>query len=122
MAGHKDKGFGPTLTGETEGGSAEPILALLRGADDWLLNRDILPALGLTSKRGNHSITGHWRGNIDDIFGTETRMIEPVGYSKQGRLLRAYSKKALVIMALRARTPNAAAFKLWLADRALSLI
>jgi prophage antirepressor-like protein len=120
MTNFKDKGFGSTAAGP-DGGTAEPILALLRGKEEWLVNRDIVDALGFANTRGNHSLSGHW-GDIESILGAETKMIEPGGRSRQGKLLRAYSKKAVVLVTLRARTPNAAAFRLWLAERALQIL
>jgi prophage antirepressor-like protein len=119
MTGFKNKGFIGNAVGPV-GGSAEPILALLRGHEEWLVNRDIVKALGFMDKRGNHSLAGHW-GNIDAILGDETKMIEPGGRIRQGKLLRAYSKKGVILVTLRARTPNAAAFRDWLAERALEL-
>lgn len=115
-----NNGFGSKATGVTDCGSAKPLLDLLYGDQEWLINREVVEALGFVDRSGNHSLAGHW-GNIDEILGAETRMIEPGGRSKQGKLLRAYSKKAVVLLAMRSRTANAAAFRDWLADRALKM-
>lgn len=106
---------------DKQDGSAEPILALLRRGEEWTTNKELADAIGFVSARGNKSVVGHWKENIDDLFPeNETKLVQP-GSDRFGsrREVRVFSKAGVIRAALRARTANARAFQDWIIGRAI---
>ena len=94
-----------------------PLINLLCGSSEWISNRELADALGLVNKKGNVSVSAHFPSLIDDL-ADDTRMLPTAVASWQTpREYRAFNKRALIMVAMRARTPSAAAFRDWMADR-----
>lgn len=96
-------------------GTADALLALLSSQDEWIFNRAIVNALGLANKRGNHSLTAHWR-DLEEYMGDDSKIVQ---IEHAGSLLperRCYNKRGVIKAALRARTSNAKAFQEWAAN------
>lgn len=89
-----------------------PILGLLRRPDEWFPNSEVVDAFKDPGMVRNQMPVGPTTEALE-MLGSETRL-EQRG-SKTWR--RYYTKKAIVLMAMRARTRNARAFRDWLAER-----
>lgn len=99
-----------------------PLVQLLRREDEWFSNAEILEALGYGGTK--RSLISQWPTLAsqlgDDDTVVESRGVMFVDNKPQGRtggLERKYSRKALVLIAMRAQTTNAAAFRDWVAAR-----
>jgi len=99
-----------------------PLIALLFGEDEWIDNQMIALALDPTTTAVRPSLLAYWP-TLNAELGAET------AFRKEGRILsdghkggrgirRVYTKKALILIAMRARTHNADAFRDWLAGNA----
>lgn len=94
-----------------------PILKLLQSGEDWIENVDVVVAIKGPDASPNQLPVGETVDAVGDL-GEETRLIERESVNgRRGLRIRVYSKKGLVLIAMRARTLNAAAFRDWLADR-----
>lgn len=103
-----------TKSNEGEG-NADALIALLRRPGQWSKNSEIIKAIGWHNNRGNKSVTGHWK-DLDEWLGPEDTMLAPNDGST-GHLVRHYSKRAVVLIGMRASTANGKAFRRWVADR-----
>jgi hypothetical protein len=102
---------------------ANPLVLMLRRGDHWYSNAEILAALGVGTL--NRSLVSQWPTLLDQIGANETTVQRrgwyeeaPTAQPRGGGQERYYSRKALVIIGMRAQTPNAAAFRDWLAENA----
>jgi len=96
-----------------------PLIALLKGDDEWIDNQTLAIALDPSNLHRRRSLVRHWP-DLDDVLGPETAMRQGdlmVPWKQRGGrgIRRVYSRKALVLIAMRAQTRNAAAFRDWLA-------
>lgn len=101
---------------------SNPILQLLLRGDDWYSNKEVVAALGLSPKRAllsnsaarfSREITREdtaVRGRLGVIH---TATISPAHAGSE----RLFSRRALVLAAIRTDTVNAAAFRDWLATQ-----
>lgn len=100
---------------------ANPLVILLQRGDDWYSNEEIVIALGLSAKRAllcNQTVFGQSLAE-DDTAIVGAGWLTPgkrVSASHSGQQ-RVFSRKALVLAAMRTKTVNAAAFRDWLAAR-----
>lgn len=102
---------------------ANPIILLLTRGDAWFSNREILASLGYNDSK--KSLVSQWPTLIEQIGEAET-VIERLGWMtpanepqpQGGGQERYFSAKAVAIIAMRAQTANAAAFRDWAAVRA----
>ena len=98
-----------------------PIIQLLGSGRDWFSNTEIGTALGwINNTRASKQVAGHWP-DLDATLGADdVRMYRPPAEPgcHKPREVRQFSRKALVLIAMRARTANTAAFRDWLAERA----
>lgn len=102
---------------------ANPLVLMLKRGDQWYSNTEILAGLGYGG--ANRSLVSQWPTLLDQIGKTETTVEQlgwmspaPQAQPRGGGQERFYSRKALVIIAMRAQTVNAAAFRDWLAEEA----
>lgn len=98
---------------------ANPLVAMFQGGDDWIGNHELADALGLVNTtRGNKSVTGHYK-DVLSYLGSDCSKLERQSFNgnRGTQERRFFSRKAVVLIAMRARTVNAAAFREWLATR-----
>lgn len=99
----------------TQSRSAEAILHLLTRPDEWSYNREIVDAFGIANKRGNHSLTAHWR-DTDEMMGSDSMLVTTDVRGRSLAPVRGYNKRGIIKAALRARTDPAKAFQVLAAD------
>jgi prophage antirepressor-like protein len=99
-----------------------PLVLLLERGDEWYTNRELVLALGLTPNRAMIST-----GNptfIRALGEGDTAVVSRGGYVYSDAIRaahsgrgnnRLFSRRALVLAAMRTNTVNAAAFRDWLA-------
>lgn len=101
---------------------SNPILLLLLRGDEWYSNREVVAALGLSPKRAllSHSaarfsreITPEDTAVSGRLGVIQTSTISPAHAGTQ----RLFSRRAIVLAAIRTDTANAAAFRDWLATQ-----
>lgn len=105
---------------------ANPLVQLLLRGDDWYTNREINAALK-PSRAGkpNGAPMADLAQTMRIIGEGHTVLRTPNGgviatkanAATHGGTERLYSREALVMLAMRAKTINAAAFRAWLASR-----
>ena len=102
--------------------AANPLVNLFERDSDWYSNKEIVAALGLSATRPK-ALISQWPTLIDQIGEDNTALAERglmLPTSERGRraggLERYYTKKALVLIAMRAQTTTAAAFRDCLAE------
>lgn len=96
-----------------------PIVALVLGDREWISNREVADAIGLGNAKGNVSVQAHFPGLIEDLTGDTRLMPTPGEPWQKPRQFRAFNKRAIIHIAMRARTANSAAFRDWIAHRIL---
>ena len=94
-----------------------PLVQLLLRPEPWMSNGELATALGLVNTTRSKSVTGHWKSVTEELGKEETMFRVGDGVAASRQRVRCFSKKALVLTAMRARTINAAAFRDWLASR-----
>lgn len=92
-----------------------PLINLLRREADWIANGELAEALGIVNTTGSKSVTGHWKDVVAQLGEGETMFRQGDGVAASRQRVRCFSKKALILIAMRARTRNAAAFRDWIA-------
>ena len=103
---------------------ANPLVIMLNRGDEWFSNKELTAALGIS---GGRSILAQWPTLIDQIGEQETLVESRYGFlprgdrGNHGGLARYYSRKAVVLIAMRAQTPVAAAFRDWVGSRIADL-
>jgi prophage antirepressor-like protein len=108
-------------------GNAEPLKRLLLGSDRWIADRELAVALDphLATKRKSLVVQFP---RVVDLLGSEDLSFRKGGLESPAERhggkgnCRLYSKKALVLLAMHARTPNAEAFRSWLAEEAVAAL
>ena len=93
----------------------DALLNLLTCKDELLFNREIVDALGMVSARGNHSLTGHWR-DAGEFLADDSKKVRIGARGYNGALVRGYTKRGVVKIALRSRTDVAHRFQRLAAD------
>lgn len=94
-----------------------PLVQLLLRPGSWVSNKELAEALGLVNTTRSKSVTGHWPNVLEELGPSETRIAKGNGAPLGRQTQRFFSKKALILTALRARTVNARGFCDWLASR-----
>ena len=96
--------------------SDNPLISLMLDGRAWVPNGELASALGLVNTTRSKSVVGHWKSVIEDL-GEETRLGRPdeSGW-RRGREMRLFSKKAVALVAMRARTATADGFRQWAAE------
>lgn len=98
-----------------------PLIALLSTDEEWFDGQRLVLCLGLTKKRSMLAGNTVFARQLDD---TDTA-IEARGWitptkrvsSAHGGQKRVFSRRAVILAAMRTNTVNAAAFRDWLATR-----
>lgn len=98
-----------------------PLIMLFEREGDWFSNTELLAALGYSSAK--KSLIAQWPTLAQQLGDGDTAIAERgllLGDSRRqprgGGVERYFSRKALVLIAMRAQTVNAAAFCDWLAE------
>ncbi len=96
-----------------------PLIALLGRGDEWYDNEEVVAALGLTAKRAllsQGTIFGKQIGDGDTALMARDWIVpgKQVSRANAGRT-RVFSRRAVVLAAMRTNTVNAAAFRDWIA-------
>lgn len=94
---------------------SNPLVQLLQRDEPWIANGELAEALELVSTTRSKSVTGHWKNVVGELGEGETTFRQGDGIAASRQRVRCFSKKALILIAMRARTRNAAAFRDWLA-------
>lgn len=94
-----------------------PLVLLLQRPDEWISNTELAEALEFTPQSRSKAVVGHYKDLDEELGKGETMLQKRIDPKGQPRLVRLYSKKAMVLICMRARTRNAAAFRDWLAAR-----
>lgn len=101
--------------------AANPLIVLLERDAEWYTNKEVVAALGADGSR--KSIFAQWPSLAQQLGDEHTAIISrgllvPTAerQGRQGGQERCFSKKALIIIGMRAQTVNAAAFRDWIAD------
>lgn len=101
---------------------SNPLVVMLKRGDEWYSNEEIVTALGLSAKRALLSEGTIFKKQIrdDDAAVVSRDWLRPVKAvtRSNGGTMRVFSRRALVLAAMRTETINAAAFRDWLATRA----
>lgn len=99
---------------------ANPLVLLFERGDHWYSNTEILTALGYEPRR---SLISQWPTLAEQLGEGETAVrnrgllvIDDKRQPRTGGLERYFSRKALIIIAMRAQSANAAAFCNYIAD------
>lgn len=103
--------------------SHNPLIQLFESGSEWFSNTELLRALGYTSRK--KSLISQWPTLAAQLGEDETCVAERglmIPESRRqprtGGLERYFSRKAIVLIAMRAQTINAAAFCDWIAEEA----
>jgi prophage antirepressor-like protein len=96
---------------------ANPLVQLLLRPGDWVTNNELATALELVNTTRSKSVVGHYRSLVDEIGPENTKLERGGKLVKHGHLVRYFTKKALVRIAMRSQTKNAEAFRDWVATR-----
>jgi hypothetical protein len=105
---------------------ANPLVVLLQRGDEWYSNKEINAALSLCRAGKKPGIPMADIKRVMRIIGESESIVSSPGQvfqtsqiaaNRTGGVERFYSRKALVLLCLRANTANAAAFRDWLASR-----
>ncbi|WP_296717799.1 hypothetical protein [Erythrobacter sp.] len=105
---------------------SNPIVILLKRGDDWYSNKEIVAALGLSPNRAllSNSAARFSREILPEDTAVAGRR-GLVGTSRisaaHGGSERLFSRRGLVLAAMRTDTVNAAAFRDWLASEAADI-
>lgn len=103
-----------------------PLVLLLRRPDEWFTNMEIQAALAPENADGpkTKSPMGQWPRLRELLREGDTMMASrhfmwksPTPEKRTGGLERLFSRRALVLIAFRAQTVNALAFRDWVADQ-----
>lgn len=98
-----------------------PLVQLFENSEDWVSNKELVAAFGLAERRAmmsNQTAFVQCLAHEDTAVWTRDSWRQGVGVSRSnGGTERVYSKKALILAAMRVNTVNAAAFRDWLANR-----
>ena len=103
---------------------SNPLVQMFERGDDWYSNKELNTALQPGSERQRRSVVSNWP-TLRNQLADEDSMVSDRHFSQStvvpqggtGGLSRYWSRKALIIIAMRAQTINAAAFRDWLAHR-----
>ena len=105
---------------------SNPLVILLQRGDEWYSNKEIVAALGLAPKRALISTTADKFSR--ELGPDDTALSGKWGIIPSGKVnaansgsLRVFSRRALVLAAMRTNTVNAAAFRDWLATEAADI-
>lgn len=105
--------------------ASNPLVIMLQRGDEWYSNEEIVAALGLSAKRALLSEGTIFKKQIrDDDAAVVSRGWLVPGKSvtrANGGTMRVFSRRALVLAAMRTETINAAAFRDWLASHAAGI-
>lgn len=103
--------------------ASNPLIQLFERGDDWFSNSELLIALGYSTRK--KSLIAQWPTLAEQLGDTETSVAErglatpnAARQPRGGGVERYFSRKALVLIAMRAQTINAASFCDWLAEDA----
>lgn len=103
---------------------ANPLLIMLKRGDEWYSNEEIVVALGLSRNRAlicNSTIFGQSLAEEDTAIVSRNHLTTTKSVTRShGGQQRVFSRRALVLAAMRTNTVNAAAFRDWLATAAAS--
>lgn len=98
-----------------------PLILMIHRDDEWFSNEEVVAALGLSEGRALLSNqTAFVQALTDDDTGivgrdwlTPTRNVSRA----HGGAMRVFNRRAVVLVAMRTNTINAAAFRDWMADQ-----
>lgn len=98
---------------------ANPLVIMLRRGDEWYSNEEIVAALGLTERRAlmsNQTSFARTLVDGDSALVGRRRLTPSLRISNaHGGSQRVFSRRAVILAAMRTNTVNAAAFRDWLA-------
>lgn len=103
---------------------ANPLVQLVMRGDEWYSNKEINSALDVGREGSKAGAPMANLKQVIRVIGETETVIESRSFGaiqssraafKDGGTARYYSRKALVLLAMRANTINAAAFRDWLA-------
>lgn len=108
---------------------SNPLVIMLLRGDAWYSNSEINAAISPGVKGLARCFLADWPTLADEL-GPDQSLIESRSFGKLtnerqgqvGGVERFYSRKALIHIAMRARTPVAAAFRDWLAGQVSTVI
>lgn len=99
-----------------------PLVVMLERNDLWYTNTEMVRALGVESSRPK-ALISQWPTLLQQIGEDHTALVSrgwitPTGErgKQAGGQERCFSREALVVIGMRAQTPNAAAFRDWIAE------
>jgi len=106
--------------------ASNPLVLLLQRGDEWYSNKEIVTALGLSAKRALISSSAdRFSREITSEDTLVSRRNVSIATSRVSSAhagsTRMFSRRALVLAAMRTDTVNAAAFRDWLASEAADL-
>ena len=101
---------------------SNPLIILFERDADWFSNTEIVAALGWRKGR-SRSIVGQWPTLLEQLDPNDTIVTSRYSSVSDGQKApqaggqeRYFTKKALALIAMRAQTVNAAAWRDWLAS------
>lgn len=103
---------------------ANPVVQMVMRGDDWYSNKEVNAAFDVGRKGSKAGSPMSNLKQVIRVIGEAETVIESRSFGaiqssraafKDGGSARYYSRKALVLLAMRANTINAAAFRDWLA-------
>jgi|GEM_PF-1408568 len=103
---------------------ANPLVQLVMRGDEWYSNKEVNAALDAEREGSKAGLPMANLKQVIRVIGETETVIESRSFGviqsskaafKSGGSARYYSRKALVLLAMRANTINAAAFRDWLA-------
>lgn len=102
---------------------SNPLILMFDRGDDWYSSTEINACIDPIRATAKRSLISNWPTLGEQIGDTETVLrsrdwltssAQPQG--RTGGLERYYSRKAVLLIAMRAQSVNAAAFRDWLAE------